>query len=85
MKTNPDTTPDVERIQYELIRKLSQAKRAELAVDLTNTLRSLVLADLKQRFPTATASEIRRRFIARVLDREDVINAYGFDPKQEGY
>jgi hypothetical protein len=45
----------------------------------------MVLADLKHRFPQATEIEIKRRFIARVLPRQDVIRAYGFDPKAEGF
>jgi hypothetical protein len=48
-------------------------------------MRDLILADLQHRFPQAGDTEIRRRFIARVLAREDVIRAYGFDPKAEGY
>jgi len=45
----------------------------------------MVLADIKYRFPEASEQEIRRRFIARVLPRQDVIRAYGFDPKAEGF
>ena len=44
-----------------------------------------MLADICHHFPGAGEEEIRRRFIARVLPHEDVIRAYGFDPKQEGY
>jgi hypothetical protein len=86
MKTSSqDTTFEAEQKQFELVRNLSHAKRAELAVSLTNTLRRLIVADLKLRFPTAHNDEIRRRFIARVLTRADVIRAYGFDPEEEGY
>jgi hypothetical protein len=48
-------------------------------------MRDLILADLRHRFPEAGDIEIRRRFISRVLGRDDVIRAYGFDPKAEGY
>lgn len=56
-----------------------------MAFALTDSARNLVLADLRYRFPRASDGEIRRRFIARVLPREDVIRAYGFDPKEEGF
>ena len=72
-------------MQYELMRRLSPEQKLSLAFALTNTMRQLVLADLHHRFPQADPEEIRRRFIARVLPREDVIRAYGFDPKTEGY
>ena len=52
-----------------------------MAFALTDATRKLVLADLCYRFPEADEEEIKRRFIARVLSREDVIRAYGFDPK----
>jgi multidrug efflux pump subunit AcrB len=41
--------------------------------------------ELKSDFPLASDEELRRRFIARVLPREDVITAYKFDPLAEGY
>jgi len=80
-----DTPPEVRRKRVELIRNLSAADRFQLAIDLTNTVRHLVLADIKHRFPTASDEEIRRRFIARVLSRDEVISTYGFDPDQETY
>ena len=56
-----------------------------MAFALTDAMRQLILADLRHRFPDADNEEIRRRFIARVLPRETVIRAYGFDPKVEGF
>jgi hypothetical protein len=55
----------------------------QLSFDLTETLRKLIISDLQFRFPQANEATIRRKFIARVLAREDVIRAYGFDPKTE--
>jgi hypothetical protein len=80
-----DTTPDAQRKQIELMRRLSPEQKLSLAFALTETMRDLIRADLQHRFPHADATGLRRRFIARVLPREDVIRAYGFDPKAEGY
>jgi hypothetical protein len=85
MKPLSDTTPDLQRKQLELMRRLSSAQKLSFAFALTDTMRDLVRADLHHRFPHADETELRRRFIARVLSREDVIRAYGFDPKAEGY
>jgi len=82
---SPDTSADAQRMQIELMRRLSPSRKLALAFELTDAMRGLVLADLKHRFPNADEAEIRRRFIARVLSREDVIRAYGFDPRGEGY
>ena len=82
---SPDTTPQVQQKHYELMRKLSLEEKLSLAFALTDAARQMVLADLRHRFPDASEEEIRRRFIARVLPRHDVIRAYGFDPKAEGF
>ena len=72
-------------MHFELMRQLPGWKRLTLAFDLTQAMRQLVLADIRRRHPDAGDEEVRRRFIARVLPREDVIRAYGFDPRVEGY
>ena len=82
---SPDTSTDAQRVQFELLRRLSPAQKLALAFELTDALRDLILADLHHRFPQAGDTEIKRRFIARVLPRTDVIRAYGFDPEAEGY
>jgi hypothetical protein len=82
---SPDTTPEAQRMQFELMRRLSPSQKLSLAFALTDTMRSLILADLQHRFPQADEKEIRRRFIARVLPPAEVIRVYGFDPKAEGY
>ena len=80
-----DTSPEAQRKQIELMRRLSPEQKLSLAFALTETMCDLIRADLQHRFPHADATELRRRFIARVLSREDVIRAYGFDPRAEGY
>ncbi len=80
-----DTTPEAQRKQYELMRQLSPEQRLSMAFALTDAMRELIISDLHHRCPAADVNEIRRRFIARVLPREVVIKAYGFDPKVEGF
>jgi len=80
-----DTSPEAQRKHYELMQKLSPEQRLSMAFALTDATRKLILTDIHHRFPQADRDEIKRRFIARVLSREDVIRAYGFDPKAEGF
>ena len=82
---SPDTTPQIQRKHYELMRNLSPERKLSMAFALTDATRQLVLADLRHRFPQASEEEIRQRFIARVLPRHDVIRAYGFDPRAKGF
>ena len=80
-----DTSPEAQEMHFALMRRLPDWKRLTLALELTQATRQLVMADICSRFPGAGDQEVRRRFIARVLSREDVIRAYGFDPREEGY
>lgn len=80
-----DTEPEAQRIRFELMRKMPVWKRLALTCELIQATRMLMLADLRRRFPKATEEELRRRLIARLLTRDEVIAAYGFDPEKEGY
>ena len=79
-----DTPPEVQRIHFELLRRASAGQKLRLTFDLIHTLRRLTLADLRRQFPHASDDELRNRLIARLLPREDVIKAYGFDPEPNG-
>lgn len=76
-----DTPPEVQRIHFKLLRRASASPKLRLTFDLIQTLRRLTLADLRRQLPNASEDELRRRLIARLLPREDVIRAYGFDPE----
>ena len=78
-----DTSPTAQSMHFKLMRSLTGWQRLTLAFELTAAVRKLTLADIRYRFPAATEEEIRRKFIARVLPRTDVIRAYGFDPREE--
>ena len=80
-----DTSPEAQNALFELLRNATPAKKLALTFDLIQTTRMLVFAGLRRRFPAASQDELKRRFIAKLLPREDVIKAYGFDPEAEGY
>lgn len=79
-----DTSAEVQRVHFELLRRASASQKLRLTFDLIQTLRRLTLADLRRQLPNASEDELRRGLIARLLPREDVIRAYGFDPKSTG-
>jgi len=86
MKTlSVDTTPEAEAVLLELLRRAPIWKRIKMVDDMYQSLRLLILADLRRSFPNANESEIRRRLTARFLSRSQIIAAYGWDPKTEGY
>lgn len=80
-----DTSPEAQKVRFEMMRKLPVWKRLALTCELIQATRLLMLADLRRRFPQAGEEELRRRLIARLLTRDEVVAAYGFDPVEEGY
>lgn len=80
-----DTDPDARRIRFEMMRKVPVWKRLALTCELIQSTRMLMLVDLRRRFPQAGEEELKCRLIARLLTRDEVIAAYGFDPVTEGY
>jgi hypothetical protein len=82
---SPDTTPEAQNMLFELTRRTPVWKRLKLTCEFVQMTRMLMLADIRSRFPGAGEEELRHRFIARVLTREEAMNAYGFDPVEEGY
>jgi histidinol-phosphate/aromatic aminotransferase/cobyric acid decarboxylase-like protein len=79
----PDMSIDAQEVLFDLIRQSPVWKRLQMVADLNQTLRLLALADLRRRYPHATEEDLRRRLAARLLKREEVIAAYGWDPAIE--
>lgn len=81
----PDTSADAEEVLVTLLRRAPVWKRLKMVGDLNQSLRALATADLRRCYPEATEKELKRRLAARLLHREEVIAAYGWDPEVEGY
>jgi len=80
-----DTSPEAQELIFELLRSAPASKKIALMFDLIQTTRLLVLAGLRRRFPHASDDELKRRLISKLLAREDVIRAFGFDPNAESH
>lgn len=77
-----DTGTAAESTLIELARRAPVWKRIAQVPELNRACRMLALADLRRRYPLASEEEVRRRLIARLLSRDGVIRAYGWDPKK---
>ena len=60
---SPDTSPEAQRKQHELMSRLSPTERLKLAFDLTESTRKLVIADLRHRYPEADEASIPRESV----------------------
>ncbi len=65
-----DTDPKIERLQIAGLRKMTPARRLELAVGMTRTVRQLSWAGLCERYPDATEEELRYRWCSLIYGKE---------------
>jgi hypothetical protein len=72
-----DTSPEVERVQIELLRSMPSWRKFQLWNDLNMSVRQLSLTGLRQRFPSASQQELRRRLATILLGPELAARAYG--------
>jgi len=75
-----DTSPEIERIEIELLRSLPSWRKFQMVNEMIVTTRKLMLAGLQKRFPKATPDELNRRLATMLLGRELATKVYGPEP-----
>lgn len=60
------------------------ARKLEMVEALSRDARTLALAGIRQRYPTATPRERALRLGALTIERPLMIAAFDWDPKREG-
>lgn len=68
----------------ELWRAASPEQKLEKIFGIGRMINELALAELATRYPHASPRELRLRLASRVLDRETMIRAFGWDPDVHG-
>ena len=81
----PETSIDAEEVLIKLVRQAPVWRRLRMVADLNESLETLAMADLRRCYPAAGELELKKRLAARLLPRDDVIAAFGWDPEVEGY
>ncbi|WP_428263644.1 hypothetical protein [Haliangium sp.] len=79
---SPDTSEEAERLLFERYRTMEPWEKAQLAAELSRAVDQLALAGLRLRHPDADERELRMRLAATRIDRETMIQAFGWDPDQ---
>lgn len=87
MKTQSlDSEPEVERIQVELYRRMSPRERLERVAAANRAVREMARRRLLKTYgDDLSEREIKLRLASLWLDRETMIEVYGWDPESEGY
>ena len=71
-----DTTPEAAWVQLEIYRRLSPARRLELAFGMSNSLREIVAAGVRSRHPGYNEEQVRLAVIRLYLGEELFKKAY---------
>ena len=78
---SPDTPPEIEQMQIERLRQMPPWRKMALMAGMGKTVQMLALAGLRQRYPSDTPAQQRRRLADLLLGPELAARAYG--PLQE--
>jgi hypothetical protein len=74
---SPDTSPEAERVQLEMMRRAPSWRKLQLVGELNRTVCTLALSGLRQDYPDATEEELRRRLADLWLGPELAARVYG--------
>lgn len=77
MTGQSDTPPAIEQLQIERLRRLPAWRKLALVGEMSDTVRLLALAGLRQRHPHDSPAQLRRRLADLVLGPELAARAYG--------
>lgn len=72
-----DTHPEMEALQTRLLREMPAWRKLEMLAQLNAAARLLALSGLRQRYPTAGETELRRRLAGLLLGEELASKVYG--------
>jgi hypothetical protein len=77
-----DTSPDIERMQIEHLRRLPAWRKLALVGEMNRTVQAMALAGLRQRHPDDTREQRRRRLADLLLGSDLATRAYGPAPEE---
>ena len=72
-----DTSPEAQRVQYEIYRRMPLGRRLELVFDMCDTGRLLAMAGLRMRNPHATEEQLTQLWARQHLGPELFEQTYG--------
>lgn len=78
---SPDTHPDIERLQIERLRQMPSWRKMALMAEMSESVRALALAGLRQRYPADTPAQRRRRLADLLLGPDLAARVYGPFPE----
>ena len=74
---SPDTSPEAERVLIELLRQAPTWRKLRMVEDTNRSVKDLLMAGLRQRFPRESPLALRRRLAELWLGPDLSAAAYG--------
>ena len=84
MPLSRDTDPEIERLQVEANRRMTPAEKLACVVDLNRTAEAMAAARLRKQYGLLDDAELELRLAALRLDRETMVEVFGWDPAVRG-
>jgi len=72
-----DTEPELEQLQIQGLRQMPSWRKVALLAEMSQTVRMLAMAGVRQRFPQDTPAQRRRRLADLMLGPELACQVYG--------
>lgn len=81
-----DTSPDVDAVLVEGYRRMDGLEKLRRVASLNRSLEQLARARIRSRYgDDISERDMRLRLAALRLERRLMIEAFGWDPREEGY
>lgn len=81
-----DTSPEVEEMILEGYRRMSPQEKMRRIVELNRAVEEMAAARIRAQYgPDLSERELRLRLASLRLDRETMIEVFGWDPEEMGY
>lgn len=72
-----DTRPEAEAVLVQLTRQAPPWRKLQMMGQLNNSARTMMMSGLRERYPHASDTELRRRLADLVLGPEVALKIYG--------
>ena len=83
---SPDTPAEIEEILLEGYRRMSPAEKLRRVIELGEAAEAMAAARIRSQYGhDVSERELRLRLAALHLDRDTMIEVFGWDPEKEGY
>lgn len=81
-----DTSPEIEEIILEGYRRMAPQEKIQRIVELNRAVEEMAAARIRAQYgPDLSERELQLHLAALRLDRETMIEVFGWDPVEKGY